>query len=55
MCVGAEAKDCHLSDYTYTYVRTGDSLILEHTSIKSHCIINITMVDRVVDQSLAIS
>ena len=25
MCVGAEAKDCHLSDYTYIYGRTGDS------------------------------
>ena len=43
MCVGAEAKDCHLSDYTYIYGRTGDSSILEHTSIKSHCIIKMIL------------
>ena len=45
MCVGAEAEDCDLSGYTQVYIngRTGDSSILEHTSIKSHCIINMIL------------
>ena len=42
MCVGAEAEDCHLSGYIHIYIngRTGGTLILERTSIKSRYIIN---------------
>ena len=40
MCVGAEAKDCHLSGYTHIYGHTGDSPVLECTSIKSRYIID---------------
>ena len=45
MCVGAEAKDCHLSGYIYIYIngRTGDISILERTSVKSAYIINIVL------------
>ena len=45
MCVGAEAKDCHLSSYIYIYIngRTGDISILERTSIESPYIINIVL------------
>ena len=48
MCVGAEAKDCHLSDYKYIYIngRTGDISILERTSTKSAYIINIALQDK---------
>ena len=45
MCVGAEAKDDHLSGYIYIYIngRTGDISILERTSIKSPYIINMVL------------
>ena len=45
MCVGAEAKDCHLSGYIHIYIngRTGDISILESTSIKSTHIINMVL------------
>ena len=37
MCVGAEANDCHLSDFAYIYLKTAAQEvfpILEGTSIK---------------------